>query len=221
MPLEHAPAHLRLAFHDAGTYDARTNTGGVGRIHLRQQLLRGETTGWGHACFELLTLARDRYPDLSWTDLVAVGAAAAVEKCRGPAVDVGLGRGDQSEPAPAHRLPGGAEGGALVKAMFARMGLSPQELVALSGAHTLGHVQRRPFTPDPWVFSNSYYMQLLAQEAGVLRLNSDDGLLSDPELRGYVELYARDEPRFFTDFAAAFRRLTWLGATESASPGDS
>src|SRR5436309_7289923 len=81
MPLEHAPAHLRLAFHDAGTYDARSRTGGAhGSVHLHEQLSRGENTGWGHACIELLAEARARFPSLSWADLVAIGGAAAVQK---------------------------------------------------------------------------------------------------------------------------------------------
>ena len=42
--------------------------------------------------------------------------------------------------------PGGYEGAEMLKRMFARMGLGPRELVALSGAHTLGHTQRKPFT---------------------------------------------------------------------------
>jgi len=40
MPLEHAPAHLRLAFHDAGTFDARTRTGGA---HGRSPQIRGDS----------------------------------------------------------------------------------------------------------------------------------------------------------------------------------
>ncbi len=173
MPLEHAPAHLRLAFHDAGTYDARTRTGGAhGTIHLPDELQRGDNTGWGQ--------------------------------------QIGLGRTDAANPAPPHRLPGGYEGAGLLKAMFARMGLGARELVALSGAHTLGHTQRRPFTPNPWVFSNAYFVQLLAEPETAL-LGTDTALLDDPELRPYVELYAADDARFRSDFAAAFRRLTWLG----------
>jgi L-ascorbate peroxidase len=125
-------------------------------------------------------------------------------------IQIGLGRTDATVPAPPHRLPGGYEGAGLLKAMFARMGLGPRELVALSGAHTLGHTQRRPFTPSPWVFSNAYFVQLLTQREAAL-LGTDTALLDDPELRPYVELYAADEPRFHADFAEAFRRLTWLG----------
>jgi L-ascorbate peroxidase len=211
MPLEHAPAHLRLAFHDAGTYDARTRSGGAhGTVRLLDELRRSENTGWGQACLELLAEAKARYPSVSWADLVALGGAAAVRKCGGPIIPIGLGRTDGTEPAPAHRLPGGYESGALLKATFARMGLGPRELVALSGAHTLGFAQRRPFTPDPWVFSNSYFRQLLAQPNGAFQ-PTDQALLHDPELRRYVELYADNEARWLADFADAFRRLTWLG----------
>jgi L-ascorbate peroxidase len=214
MPLEHAPAHLRLAFHDAGTYDVRTRTGGAhGTVHLLEELQRGDNTGWGQPCIELLAEVKARYPALAWADLVAVGGAAGVQKCGGPAISIGLGRTDASTPAPPHRLPGGYEGAGMLRAIFARMGLLPRDLVVLSGAHTLGHTQRRPFTPDPSVFSNSYFVHLLAQRETPL-LPTDGALLQDPELRAFVELYAGDEGRFLADFADAFRRLTWLGNDE-------
>jgi L-ascorbate peroxidase len=211
MPIEHAPAHVRLAFHDAGTYEERSQTGGPhGSVHLIEELRRSENTGWGQACMELLAEANLRWPEVSWADLVAVGGAAAIVKCGGPVIEIGLGRTDAVEPAPAHRLPAGYEGAVMLKAMFARMGLGARELVALSGAHTLGHFQRRPFTADPSVFSNTYFVELLAPTNGAL-LTTDNALLADPELRAYVELYANDNARFLADFAVAFRRLTWLG----------
>jgi L-ascorbate peroxidase len=188
MPIEHAPAHLRLAFHDAGTWDAQTQTGGAhGTIRLRDELWRGENTGWGQACLELLAEVRTRHPDVSWADLIALGGAAAVQKSGGPIVEVGLGRTDSDEPAPRSRLPGGYEGPGLLKRIFARMGLSPREMVVLSGAHTLGHFQHQPFTSDPWEFSNSYFVRLLAEARRPL-LPSDDGLITDPELFEYVKL---------------------------------
>jgi L-ascorbate peroxidase len=211
MPLEHAPAHLRLAFHDAGTYDATTRTGGAhGTIHLPEELQRGDNTGWGQPCIALLAEVKASYPTVSWADLIALGGAAAVQKCGGPVIQIGLGRTDGTESAPRNRLPAGYEGAALLKTMFTRMGLGPRELVALSGAHTLGYTQRRPFTPHPWTFSNAYFTQLLSQAEPAL-LGTDSALVDDPELRPYVELYAADETRFNSDFADAFRRMTWLG----------
>jgi L-ascorbate peroxidase len=211
MPREHAPSHLRLAFHDAGTYDARSNTGGAhGTVRLTDEVRRAENTGWGQECLALLDEAHTQFPAVSWADLVAVGAAAAVEKCGGPVIELGLGRTDGVAPSPTHRLPGGYEGVGLLKRMFVAKGLTVQDLVVLSGAHTLGHTQRKPFTPEPWVFSNSYYVQLLAQPE-LSSLPTDRSLLDDPELRDLVELYASDETRFRADFALALRRLTWLG----------
>jgi L-ascorbate peroxidase len=211
MPLEHAPAHLRLAFHDAGTYDVNTHSSGAnGSIRLPEELTRGANTGWGHACLELLGEAKTHYPQLSWADLIAVGAAAAIQKCGGPAIEVGLGRLDSPEPAPTNRLPGGFEGAPMLKRIFARMGLSTQDLVVLSGAHVLGHTQRQPFTPNPWRFSNDYFVQLIEKNGNPI-LSTDTALLHDPELRPFVERYAADEACFFEDFAAALKRLTWLG----------
>jgi catalase (peroxidase I) len=155
---------------------------------------------------------------VSWADLIAVGAAAAVQKCGGPVIQLGLGRIDGLEPAPAHRLPGGYEGVGLLRSMFARMGLGPRDLVALSGAHTLGFTQRRAFTEDTFVFSNSYFVELLAAPERST-LSSDQTLLSDPELRGYVEQYAGDQALFWSDFSEALRRLTWLGNEAEARSG--
>ena len=60
------------------------------------------------------------------------------------------------------------------------------------------------------MFSNAYYTQLVELKGGQI-LQTDTAILDDPELRPYVELYARDEARFWADFADAFHRLTWLG----------
>src|SRR5215472_11374980 len=80
MPLEHAPAHLRLAFHDAGTYDLASGTGGAhGSVHLIDELRRADNTGWGTTCMELIAEAKSAYPSVSWADLIAVGGAAAVQ----------------------------------------------------------------------------------------------------------------------------------------------
>src|SRR3954452_18547447 len=101
MPLEHAPAHLRLAFHDAGTYDAKSGTGGAhGTIRLREELQRSSNSGWGHACLEVIGEVKAIFPEVSWADLIAVGGAAAVDKCGGPAIELGLGRIDLDTVAP-------------------------------------------------------------------------------------------------------------------------
>jgi len=107
-------------------------------------------------------------------------------------------------------LPGGYEGAFLLRAMFARMGLGARDLVALSGAHTLGHTQRPPLHARAVVVLEFPTLQNWWPN----RMRSSRAitpLLLDPELRHFVEEYAAEEARFFADFEAAFRRLTWLG----------
>jgi L-ascorbate peroxidase len=217
LPIERAPAQLRLAFHDAGTYDVRTHSGGAhGAIHLLQELSRSENSAMT-TCVDLLGRTKETYPSLSWADLVALGGAAAVEICGGPTIRIGLGRVDAADPAPEHRLPTSDAGPTQLRALFTRLGLGPRELVALSGAHTLGRAGGRPFTRDPFTFSNLYFRTLLASadDPALGLLPSDRALLDEPDLREFVQRYAADEATFFADFADAYRRLTWLGKNDS------
>jgi L-ascorbate peroxidase len=202
--VEQAPAQLRLAFHDAGTYDVKTHSGGAhGAIHLVAEAARRENAGWSGVCLDLLTQAKRDFPSVSWADLVAVAGAVAVEECGGPRIQVGLGRVDADEPAPEHRLPTTDEGAMRLKAHFERMGMGPRELVALSGGHTLGRSAGGPFTLDPHVFSNSYFRHVLSarDDGETSLLASDRALRDDPELQEWVSMYAADEARFFADFA--------------------
>jgi hypothetical protein len=60
LSLEHAPAHLRLAFHDAGTYDVKTHSGGAhGAIHLVEEMSRPENDHWSRVCIDLLGNAKN------------------------------------------------------------------------------------------------------------------------------------------------------------------
>ena len=119
------------------------------------------------------------------------------------------------------------------------MGFEDREIVALSGAHSLGrcHVNASgywgPWTNAETTFSNEYFRLLLEEKwtpksthegkpwtgplqyenptGNLMMLPSDLWLLEDPNFRQYVELYARDEELFFKDFAAAFAKLLELG----------
>ncbi|ONM60324.1 L-ascorbate peroxidase 2 cytosolic [Zea mays] len=99
------------------------------------------------------------------------------------------------------------------------MGLSDQDIVALSGGHTLGrcHKERSGFegawTTNPLVFDNSYFKELLSgDKEGLLQLPSDKALLSDPVFRPLVEKYAADEKAFFDDYKEAHLKLSELGS---------
>jgi len=120
-----------------------------------------------------------------------------------------------------------------IRDIFYRMGFNDQEIVALCGAHALGrcHTDRSGYV-NPWTnaettFSNEYF-RLLCEEKWTLKkwdgpeqyedksgnlmmLPSDMALVWDPEFNKHVQVYAKDETKFFQDFAAAYQKLNELG----------
>jgi cytochrome c peroxidase len=44
-----------------------------------------------------------------------------------------------------------------------------------------------------------------------MMLPSDMALIADPALKKWVEVYAKDQDKFFVDFALAFSKLLHLG----------
>ncbi|KAG6744073.1 hypothetical protein POTOM_052782 [Populus tomentosa] len=125
---------------------------------------------------------------------------------------------DKSDPPPEGRLPDATKGSDHLRDVFGHMGLSDKDIVALSGGHTLGrcHKERSgfegPWTPNPLVFDNSYFKELLSGEKeGLIQLPSDKTLLEDPVFRPLVEKYAADEDAFFADYAEAHLKLSELG----------
>ncbi|PKI65016.1 hypothetical protein CRG98_014601 [Punica granatum] len=90
-----------------------------------------------------------------------------------------------------------------------------QELVTLSGAHTLGG---KGFG-NPNVFDNSYYKILLekpwssaAGMSSMIGLPSDRALAEDNECLRWIKAYADDQNLFFKDFKDAYIKLVNSGA---------
>ncbi|CAA6666401.1 unnamed protein product [Spirodela intermedia] len=213
-----APGVLRLAFHDAGTFDMNDNTGGMnGSIIL--ELDRPENAGLRRSV-KILEKAKselDKVQNVSWADLVAVAGAEAVSLCGGPVIPVQLGRMDTSIPDPEGKLPQETLGAFDLKKCFLEKGFSTQELVILSGAHTLGG---KGFG-SPIVFDNTYYKILLERPwvssgpsmSSMIGLPSDHALVEDAECLRWITIYAADERRFFEDFKRAYVKLVNTGAS--------
>ncbi|KAK9840586.1 hypothetical protein WJX81_003173 [Elliptochloris bilobata] len=215
-----APVLLRLVFHDAGTYAAASGDGGANgslRFELDRPENRGLKRGWRvleAVNGELRGTAAEG--QLSYADLVALGGAWAVGATGGPTIEVPVGRRDAGAADPVDRMPAETLTAEQLRGAFAAKGISEQELVALSGAHTLGG---KGFG-EPLKFDNMYFRTLLAKpwadpanEMGsMVGLPSDHVLPEDEALRPVIVLYAADERRFFNDFAAAYLKLTSLGA---------
>merc|ERR1712183_339962 len=219
-----APIMLRLAWHDAGTYDVNTKTGGPnGSIRSEEEYSHGSNNGLKKAidwCEEV----KSRHPKITYADLYQLAGVVAVEVTGGPTIDFVPGRRDSIVSPKEGRLPDAKQGAPHLRDIFYRMGLSDKDIVALSGGHTLGraHAERSgfdgPWTKEPLKFDNSYFVELLKGESeGLLQLPTDKALLDDPEFRPYVELYAKDEDAFFRDYAESHKKLSELGFTPRSS----
>ncbi|XP_063710537.1 uncharacterized protein LOC134839058 isoform X2 [Symsagittifera roscoffensis] len=134
---------------------------------------------------------------------------------------------------PDGRLPDAAQQETHLRDIFYRMGFNDQEIVALSGAHALGRCHTTssgfegPWTRAPTTFSNEYFRELVENTwtvkkwkgpkqyedptGDLMMLESDMALTRDPTFKKWVEIYAKDEEKFFKDFQAAFTKLTELG----------
>ncbi|GFP87809.1 putative l-ascorbate peroxidase 6 [Phtheirospermum japonicum] len=150
------------------------------------------------------------------TDLIAVAGAEAVLVCGGPKIPVRLGRVDATVPDPDGKLPEESLNAAAMKQFFQKKGFSTQELVALSGAHTLGS---KGFG-NPVVFDNSYYKILLEKPwsssggmSSMIGLPSDRALVEDDECIRWITKYANDQDLFFEDFKNVYTKLVNTGAT--------
>ncbi|KAH0770974.1 hypothetical protein KY290_014955 [Solanum tuberosum] len=219
-----APIMLRLAWHDAGTYDATTKTGGPdGSIRNEVEYKHGANSGLKIA-IDLCEEIKARHPKITYADLYQLAGVVAVEVTGGPTIDFVPGRKDSLSSPEEGRLPDAKQGPPHLRDVFYRMGLSDKDIVALSGGHTLGraHPERSgfegPWTKEPLKFDNSYFVELLKEDSeDLLKLPTDKALVEDPQFRPYVELYAKDEEAFFRDYAESHKKLSELGFTPPSS----
>ncbi|CAI6002608.1 unnamed protein product, partial [Closterium sp. NIES-64] len=197
-------------------------TGGpFGTIRKPEELAHGANAGLKWAV-DVLEPIKAKYNILSYGDLYQLAGVVAVEITGGPEIDFHPGRKDEEKAPPEGRLPDATGGSNHLRDIFYKMGLNDKEIVALSGAHTLGkcHKERSgfegPWTTQPLKFDNEYFVNLLSDnDKGLLVLPSDKALVEDAEFKKYVELYAKDEDAFFADYAAAHQRLSELGFADA------
>ncbi|PGG98494.1 hypothetical protein AJ80_09525 [Polytolypa hystricis UAMH7299] len=165
------PVFVRLAWHSSGTYDKATDTGGSNGAGMRYEAEGGDPANAGlqHARTFLEPVKR-RHPWITYADLWTLAGIVSIKEMGGPDIDWLPGRTDyvdDSKIPPRGRLPDATQGCDHLRHIFYRMGFNDQEIVALSGAHTLGrtHMDRSGFE-GPWVnnpirFSNQYFKLLL------------------------------------------------------------
>ena len=140
------PFAIRLAWHASGTYDAADGTGGSNGATMRFDPEINDGANAGLALMQdILKPVQKKFPDLSVADVWTMAGAQAVALTGGPAVPFRLGRTDEPDGSacpPVGRLPDATQGAQHLRDVFYRMGFGDKEIVALSGAHTLGSCHR-------------------------------------------------------------------------------
>ncbi|KAK7353200.1 hypothetical protein VNO80_18640 [Phaseolus coccineus] len=238
------PILIRLGWHDAGTYNKNIEEwpqrgGANGSLRFEIELKHAANAGLVNA-LKLLQPIKDKYSGVTYADLFQLAGATAVEEAGGPKLPMKYGRVDVSKPEQCPeegRLPdaGPPSPADHLRQVFYRMGLNDKEIVALSGAHTLG--RSRPdrsgwgkpetkYTKDgpgapggqswtvQWLkFDNSYFKDIKEKkDEDLLVLPTDAALFEDPSFKVYAEKYAEDQEAFFKDYAEAHAKLSNLGA---------
>lgn len=187
------PIFVRLAWHDSGTYDVNIEAGfpkaggAIGSIRFAPEINHGANAGLINAV-KLLEPVKEKYPNVSYADIYQMASARTVALAGGPEIDMKYGRVDATSPEDAAGAGGPPEGnlpdaepgpeGTLggnpamtdsapewhLRKVFYRMGLGDMEIVALSGAHTIGraYADRSGLGAEKTKFSDGKYAVPLA-----------------------------------------------------------
>ncbi|AQK71676.1 L-ascorbate peroxidase S chloroplastic/mitochondrial [Zea mays] len=144
------PIMVRLGWHDSGTYDKNIKDwpqrgGANGSLRFDAELSHGANAGLINA-LKLIQPIKDKYPGITYADLFQLASATAIEEAGGPKIPMKYGRVDVTaaeQCPPEGRLPdaGPRDPAEHLREVFYRMGLDDKEIVALSGAHTLGRAR--------------------------------------------------------------------------------
>ncbi|VVB08341.1 unnamed protein product [Arabis nemorensis] len=238
------PILVRLGWHDAGTYNKNIKEwpqrgGANGSLRFEIELKHAANAGLVNA-LKLIEHIKEKYSGITYADLFQLASATAIEEAGGPKIPMKYGRVDVSSPneCPEEgRLPdaGPPSPANHLREVFYRMGLDDKDIVALSGAHTLG--RSRPersgwgksetkytkdgpgapggqsWTPEWLKFDNSYFKEIKEKrDEDLLVLPTDAALFEDSSFKVYAEKYAVDQDAFFKDYAESHAKLSNLGA---------
>ncbi|OGM43977.1 hypothetical protein ABOM_007987 [Aspergillus bombycis] len=223
-----ARAAVRLGFHDAGSWSTTSGTGGAdGSLLLSsEEIERPENNGLQEIRSKALTILH-RYSGsgISAADLVQFMHNVATVTCPlGPRMLTLVGRKDSQESNPGDLIPSNnATDARYLIELFQNKTISPRDLAALLGAHTVARQfyvdstmagQGLDSTPGVWDMNFYREMALPSPPPGVFRLPSDAALsVADGTARRFEAFtdVTFGQTVWNAQYASAYVRLSLLG----------
>lgn len=266
------PILIRLAWHDSGTYDQRKKKfgeqgGAIGTIVFDGEMNFGANNGLPKAK-KYLEAFKNKYPAIGWADLIQMASACAVEHMGGPKIAMKYGRrdGNVSDCAGSTSREGFGGNAGLpdakppfgcgssnpadhLRAVFGKkMGFTDEEIVALSGAHTIGRAfadrsgtvmeksgngKGTEFTNQEsmgmqggkswtknWLkFDNEYFKVIKENNPSLACFPTDAVLVEDAGFKVYADKFAADNNAFMMSYAKAHKKLSELGSEFTPAHG--
>eukprot|EP00913_Durusdinium_trenchii_P026796 g25136.t1 len=171
------PILIRLSWHDAGVFSDGKLKGGCPNAAMRftdaGEGTFGANAGLPDVALGLLKPITEKYVPsvIGHADLWTLAANVAIKEMGGPDIKTRFGRKDaesssDSVESQVGRLPDGDKEIDHLREIFHPKGFDDKDIVALSGAHTVGkcHLDRSGFdgawTEEPLKFDNTYFKEL-------------------------------------------------------------
>eukprot|EP00798_Chlamydomonas_sp_ICE-L_P011847 gene11847-14952_t len=227
---------LRMAFHDAGTYQTDTDEGGANGSIMRELDFSIFTQHNGlQACAAIMEVIAVQVrttgcPELTYADAIQVVGAAAVAASGGPMCDMLMGRPDAAVADDTSVLPSQCHDVTILIDGFTRNGFTDPatSLVVLSGAHNIGRSQVTgqsrcsrglgPLTAAPNSFDGHYYNEVV-DNTGRRGWFSSDQTLADngAPTATLMTTFARDHGAFLDAWCPHYRESSLLGVDPVAN----
>lgn len=252
------PICVRLAWHDAGTFDMNAKGGfpeqggAIGSIVSEHEFSQGCNNGLREGWEKYLKPIYQKVGEdnISKADLIQLASAEAISYCGGPKIPMRYGRIDGQpkkkvdnlglpDGYPDENSGGGKDPVNHLKWVFNKYGMDDVDIVALSGAHTIGRAFKHrsgatdkkdtpltkngcPFlgnsktvggqswTEDWLKFDNSYFTKM-GNSDDQLVLATDDAIRKHPDFKPHFERFAKSQSNFFKEYANSHKKLSELG----------
>ena len=169
-----APFFVMLAWHSAASYSSSTQQGGTDGANIRfpPESLWPQNQAVAPA-LRLLQHFRLQH-NISLADVITLAGVVAVEQVRGPSIPWRPGRTDSSHsplpPTLTSRIPSPRSSQSALHHSFSSLSLTSREMVAVTGAHSLGRCHRAlsgydgQWTHRPHRFTADFFRLLVTEK---------------------------------------------------------